>query len=222
MGLSSLQIETLIFSHAELGLGFLTRVSGLLAWIAFLTAGVSIWSIIFRSTAGNHGRKITILQRNPVGFCGRKFDIGLFQQIVREDGQSKGGDANAVYPSKENRPECEVLCSPSAQTPLNPPAPLPLERSSCSFDRGFSVEFDGSCKGEKYSVYFEGEEDVEEERGNLCCDNFIDGEVNAVSKCIFPIEEINGLWNADLLWYRYQDLTVLNGSVVRLWRRPIN
>lgn len=75
------------------------------------------------------------------------------------------------------------------------------------------VEREGSTKV-KFTLYYEEEEDYRIEEDDSSCEN--EDEVNEV-RCDFDLGRDMEIRMVDLGFYRYQDLTVLDGNVVRLW-----
>ncbi|XP_020083285.1 uncharacterized protein LOC109706723 [Ananas comosus] len=113
-----------------------------------------------------------------------------------------------------------------ASSPLSAPAPSPEPETSTPLRADTTPTEPSrirSCAApkERFTAYYGvdasyGEEEEEEEEEHVG----VDGEVTAPLVGVGLGWEVNGDGRrgiSDLGWYRYQDLTVINGSVVRLW-----
>ncbi|CAK9159243.1 unnamed protein product [Ilex paraguariensis] len=122
-----------------------------------------------------------------------------------------GASPAAVFSSPSSSP-AENIAEPASSTSASA-SDFPAMSKITSFCR---VEGDGLTKG-KYTVYYNEDDDEftsnEEEVDNR------DGEgVEVVAKeWCDGWDRVLRMRNGDMGWYRYQDLTVLDGNVVRLW-----
>ncbi|KAA8523358.1 hypothetical protein F0562_009781 [Nyssa sinensis] len=115
----------------------------------------------------------------------------------------------AVLPPPDKVAE---LASASASTSTS----APLATMSPSV---FAVESDGATKG-KFSVYYEDDRDHDGEGADGELDDDEDlGSVVAVDggEWFDGWDTILRMRKGEMGWYRFQDTTVLDGNVVRLW-----
>jgi hypothetical protein len=171
-----------------LSVGFLTVVNNLWTWVAVITAAVSFWRI---RAAGGTG---------PICL---KSDVS--PPLPRND---QGSIGSQPVPG---------ISVPDVSAD-EPPAPAP---ASAMVFGDVKVD-DGVTKGTKFVAVYYGEDDGREGDGELTAANEWEenGDDDGVEGC--------GVWweswervlrtrTGEIGWYRYQDLTVLNGNVVRLW-----
>lgn len=146
-----------------------------------------------------------------------------FWRIRIVGSKADGSDASTLFTAPVPLEEAQEKVVPLVQSTKNEA----LLSSSCSVDR--SVEMVGTPKV-RFTAYFEEEddcigcchvEDEEEEPTVNVAEEFGHREVEVVS---WEREEMEVNWEdmvvrrrGDLGWYSYQDMAVLNGSVVRLW-----
>ncbi|PON38632.1 Transmembrane protein [Trema orientale] len=126
------------------------------------------------------------------------------------------GAAGGVYsvdspPPRNDRSSNRPSAPPKSEEPPPPPAETTLALASASGH----VEDDGPTKRRKFTLYYEDNGELTESDGD---------EMVAVEECCGGEEWWEGYWERALKtrlgetsWYRYQDLTELNGNVVRLW-----
>ncbi|KAG2712727.1 hypothetical protein I3760_04G139200 [Carya illinoinensis] len=174
-----------------LSLGFLTAVNNLWTWVAVLTAAVSLWKI--RTSGG------VIASAVCLRFRGSK--------------QSHGNDRSPTRPAPV--PETSVT-NVSAD---EPPAPDPANGIVAG-----EVGLDGVTKGTKFVAVY-GKDADQKGNGELAAENdeYYYWEERGGDEC-HSIGKWWESWERELRtktgekgWYRYQDLRVLNGNVVRLW-----
>ncbi|XP_010520522.1 PREDICTED: uncharacterized protein LOC104799609 [Tarenaya hassleriana] len=196
-------LEALPFNY--IGIGILSAVNNLWTWIAVVTAAVSFWGI--RVTGG--GDSTPPLK---IGHCS-----AVFEEI--------GGESERQTAQTDD-------CEPQA-------AATPAEKTVTLTEKAFLRPLmcnDGVTKG-KLTVYYGGDGELtaisDEGDGftkgklTLYCDgdgvgDNDDGEITAISDG--RDGEVEEWWervvrtmNGEDSWYRYVDLTVINGNVVRLW-----
>jgi hypothetical protein len=94
-----------------------------------------------------------------------------------------------------------------------PPAPAPASEMMVGYD--VKVD-DGVTKGTKFVAVFYGEDDREGD-GELTSANEWEESTGEDEGCGEWWEGVLRTRTGEMGWYRYQDLTVLNGNVVRLW-----
>lgn len=165
-------LEALAFNY--LSFGFLTAANNVWAWIAVITAAVSVWRIRASSPrCKSLNRESSLL----TSFSPSSSSSSEFERVGVET------EAEVSVPSTS----------------------------------AFSVfQTEGRTSG-KFAVYYREAEEVEEE---LDCENDdIDCLDDGVSR-----EWLGNGWEGTMKmrmngmgWYHYQDLTVLDGNVVRLW-----
>ncbi|XP_062091203.1 uncharacterized protein LOC133797342 [Humulus lupulus] len=131
--------------------------------------------------------------------------------------RATAGDGPGGVCSVDSSPSCDDRCS---ITPAPPPS-VSVSVSAASVSASGHVEDNGAdvlTKGRKFSLYYEHDGELTEEFEEN------DGAAEAV-----VVEEYcgggDGDWWEIMLemrlgeksWYRYQELTELNGNVVRFW-----
>nr|XP_008337817.1 uncharacterized protein LOC103400907 [Malus domestica] len=189
----SISIMNVLDSNLEalafnyLSFGLFTVVNNLWTWIAVLTAAVSFWRLRPRAAA------TSAISSSALKFRSQPAISGL----------SLNGSS----------PVPEITQSNSAAKKVEPPCFVPALAK-------FGDSTVQLTKGSKFAVYFEDsdvesdltatssltpEKDETEESGS--------DEVAAASWW----EDVLTLRTGEMSWYRYQDLTELNGNVVRLW-----
>lgn len=164
-----------------------TVVNNLWTWVAVITAAVSFWKIRTTSFSDNPDHQQPRIHRNTSG-----------SQVQRS------ADTSSV----EAAPPCPIPA---------PAAALPSVNDV--------KDVDGVTEGSKYTLYYYEEEQRESDG---------DGEVTSVVKEWRDDDDDDdgvsscGEWwewervrmtarIGDMGWHRWQDLTVVNGNVVRLW-----
>ncbi|XP_010273893.1 PREDICTED: uncharacterized protein LOC104609306 [Nelumbo nucifera] len=198
-------LEAIVFNYLNLGL--LAVANSLWTWVAILTAAFSVWRI----------RAVGFYPRRPKSDLYSSFNdrITYESHALFELTPSESSEKPSQSSSESDKPSgaCRVMC-PS---------------SSCS-SSVWTVEDEGRTKGGKYTVHYYYEEvhdngestpreisddevAVAEGADGGCWDGGDIGEGCSSFGGIF----ISRWGRGDLGWYRYQDPTVLNGSIVRLW-----
>ncbi|KAF9680358.1 hypothetical protein SADUNF_Sadunf06G0112900 [Salix dunnii] len=175
-----------------LNLGIFTIINNFWTWVAVITAAVSFWRI--RAAGAGHGVVKTLEEPSPSS-----------AYIERKNTES-------------SQPETATSSSTTTATPKSvtePAAPGSLSSSPSVFE-------DNGVKKGKLVVYYYQDADRQND-----CNTDDDGEEE-----LTVFGELGGgltLWErmlrvrmGDHGWYRCQDLTVINGNVVRLWDREKN
>lgn len=133
----------------------------------------------------------------------------------RDDLRSSNG------PAPPSAAEAKPASSP-APTSASAPAPAPAPATATATEMVKSVEEIGATKGRKFVLLYD---DVDGELTEEYPSEESDGELKAAE----AEEEWWGRWERVLRtrtgkteWYRYQDLTELNGNVVRFWDMDID
>ncbi|XVE70752.1 hypothetical protein DITRI_Ditri10aG0096200 [Diplodiscus trichospermus] len=184
-------LEALAFNYVSFGI--FTIVNNLWTWVAVITAAVSFWRIRAAGAATSSRSVKNHDQKPPTCINDRNED------------QSRS------TPEAEEKPTPSALVSAPASAGETSGSPL-----VCN-DIGLGVTKGGKFK---LTVYYEdeGESNID---GEMRVTEWSDGK----SDCT---EGRNGEWweswervlsmsKGETWWYRYQDLTVINGNVVRLW-----
>ncbi|GAB4838108.1 hypothetical protein Ancab_027639 [Ancistrocladus abbreviatus] len=116
---------------------------------------------------------------------------------------------------------CSPLSCPVDSTASIPPSGFGSE--ACGPSNSGSNGYDGVTKGKFTFAYYSDEEEVEEREDD---DGLVEVEWDegVVRGCWSDQETkvmdvMTGLRMEDMGWYKYQDLKVLDGSVVRLWEK---
>lgn len=184
-------LEVLAINY--LSFGFLTAVNNVWAWIAVITtAAVSVWRIRSSSPPRPPSK---IIDESSLLTCYSSTAAGVERLIAAEP------------------------TSTSANIPSKPlPSPSMLSSSDVFFQR------EGRTSG-KFTVHFQ----EEDECGNDGDGDHDERDVNLGGRWNDVVEGKEWLSESsslevtmkmrmgDMGWYRYQDLTVLDGNVVRLW-----
>ncbi|TXG61698.1 hypothetical protein EZV62_013061 [Acer yangbiense] len=182
-------LEALAFNY--LSFGFITAVNNLWTWVAVITAAVSFWKI-----------------------------------------KTAGGSTTSYSPDLHHQPHNDPNTTGSQPLPkispvdsiIEPPAPAPAAASDTTRSSSAlcDVKDDGDTK-RKFTLYYQ-EEEMEESN--------TDGEIKVVDQewgeeYYYYRDHIHGReewWEkvmrfrvVDMGWRRYQDSTVINGNIVRLW-----
>lgn len=121
--------------------------------------------------------------------------------------------SNAKISTAETVPEEEEEPPASSSSAAAPAASAPVASRSSEEDEGVVT------KGLKFTVYYENYE--EGDGGELTVTEELEGGGGDAVE----VEVMGGEWwermlklrNGEMGWYRYQDLTEINGNVVRLW-----
>ncbi|XP_041009541.1 uncharacterized protein LOC121253618 [Juglans microcarpa x Juglans regia] len=182
-------LEALALNY--LSLGFLTAVNNLWTWVAVLTAAFSFWKI--RTSGGV-----------------------IASAVCLRSGRSKQSHGNDRSPTRPAQaPETSVAKVSSDE----PPAPAPATGIPAG-----EVGLDEVTKGTKFVAVY-GEDADQKGNAELAAENdeYYHWEERGGDEC-HGIGKWWESWERELRtrtgekgWYRYQDLRVLNGNVVRLW-----
>lgn len=179
-----------------LSVGFLTVVHNLWTWVAVVTAAVSFWRI---RAAGGGPAYLKSAVSPPPSQCDQS---SCGSELVPE---TSVPDVSADEPP----------------TPAAAPAPAPTSPREMEID-DVKVEF-SVTKGPKFVAMYYCE-DVMQDNGELSVANKWDESDEDACVNVFGCEEWWESWEpvlrmrmGEVEWYRYQDLKVHNGNVVRLW-----
>ncbi|PSS20759.1 UvrABC system protein like [Actinidia chinensis var. chinensis] len=187
------QLEALAFNY--LSFGFSRIVSNIWAWVVVVSAAVNFWLLsavrIVSDAAGSADQPTAVPTTAP------KAVLAAVVETTTE-GMTRGGKFTKA-----------LIDQPTIVSTTVTRAVVAVVET-----------IEGTTRGGKFRVFYEGEEvEGEAKEGG---DNFGGfGAVVGVGKenCHWCED-----WNrmlvmrmGDIEWYRYQDLTVLNGNVVRLW-----
>jgi len=183
-------IDALVFDYVNLGI--LTIINNLWTWVAVITAAVSFWRI--RAA----GAVKTLAEPSPSpDYIERKITESSHPETSSSSSSSSSTTTTTTTPKSVTEPAApgSVSSSPSV------------------------FEDNGAKKG-KFVVYYYQDDDRQNE-GNI--DGGGEEELTVLGEWDRCGEEIT-LWERMLRvrmgeygWYRCQDLTVINGNVVRLW-----
>ncbi|XWS70116.1 hypothetical protein CRYUN_Cryun03dG0021500 [Craigia yunnanensis] len=181
-------LEALAFNYVSFGI--FTIVNNLWTWVAVITAAVSFWTIRAAGTA--------------ISSCSvKKPDQKPSTCII-----DRTEDESRPIPEAEEKQTPSALISAPASVAETSVSPL--------------VCNDGLSKGGKFkfTVYYEddGESDVD---GEMKVTKWSDGEGDckegSCGEWWESWERVLSVRKGETGWYRYQDLTTINGNVVRLW-----
>ncbi|GAB4838107.1 hypothetical protein Ancab_027638 [Ancistrocladus abbreviatus] len=186
-------LEALVFDSTSLTF----FVSNIWTWIAVLTAAVSFWRL--RSSGSS--------------------------QIKSDPPPAQSRNTTATTIGGESRSPTTSSCSPLS-CPVDSTASIPpsgFGSEACGPSNSGSNGYDGVTKGKFTFAYYSDEEEVEEREDD---DGLVEVEWDegVVRGCWSDQETkvmdvMTGLRMEDMGWYKYQDLKVLDGSVVRLWEK---
>ncbi|KAL5572308.1 hypothetical protein UlMin_021905 [Ulmus minor] len=168
--------------------GFFTLVNNLWAWVAVMTAAVSFW----RLRAAGAGATTSSGFNSDTSSSTHNDESSNGSMLVSEIPPS-------IYP--EELPSTTSCVSPS--------------KASSASVLG-NVEEIGVTKGEKFTLYYEDDGDLTALTEDIAGEAVIE---ECCSEWWESWEKILKLRTGELEmgWNRYQDLTKLNGNVVRLW-----
>ena len=187
MDLLDSPLEALALNY--LSVGFLTVVNNLWTWVAVITAAVSFWRIRAAGSAP------TYLQSDGS------------PPPPRNDQRSSGS---------ELVPETSVSDVSAYEPPVPAPSPSPAPASEMMV--GYDVKVDDRVtKGTKFVAVFYGEDDREDDGELTSANEWEESTVEDDQGCGEWWERVLRTRTGEMGWYSYQDLTVLNGNVVRLW-----
>ncbi|KAM4097577.1 hypothetical protein ACJW30_07G011500 [Castanea mollissima] len=175
-----------------INVGFQTIVNNLWTWVAVITAAVSFWRI---RVATGGAVAATSSDESP-------------SPPQRYDQSSIG-----------SKPVSEIKV-PAVLLPRDDDEPVSTSGSgSGSGIREVDyVKSDGVTKGVKFfAAYYEENDGGEDDNGELTAEESgVDGAVK-VGEWWDSWERVLRMKMGEMGWYKYQDLTELNGNVVRLW-----
>ncbi|XP_077234650.1 uncharacterized protein LOC143876848 [Tasmannia lanceolata] len=172
---------------------FLTTVRSFWTWGALLlAAGFSFWRI---RTVGSQSRP--------------KSDDSSWR--IR----SVGSETSLKFENNSSDRRTTTVVPTQTRDPLDlTPSPSPSAHSI----NGGDEEDEGGRKG-KFTVYYY-DDSVRDDGELTVINSWIEGEGKGISESLWEVEGVVRLpvrRALDLGWYRFQDLTVLNGNVVKLW-----
>lgn len=180
-------LEALAFNYVSFGL--FTVVNNLWTWVAVLTAAVSFLSLRLRAStrAASTAISSSCLFNSPPS---------------NDDGSSNGSSPvpEITHSETADEPPCSVLSLVAA--------PYKFEDDRIVVTKGlkFSLYYEYNAEGH-VDLTAEEEEEAEERAGD-----------EAVAEGYGEwLEGVLRLRLGEMGWYRHQDLTELNGNVVRLW-----
>ncbi|XP_041006163.1 uncharacterized protein LOC121250959 [Juglans microcarpa x Juglans regia] len=181
-------LEALALNY--LSLGVLTVVNNLWTWVAVITAAFGFWRI--RTTGGS-----TV----SAAFL-------------------KSGDSPPPHRNDRSSSRSDPVPDVSSDEATAPVLPAPAPGVVVG-----EVEFDGGTKGAKFiAVYKEEDECSHELTAAVAAAAENEWDENGVADVVecgewWPEswEKVLRMRTGEMGWYRYQDMTVLNGNVVRLW-----
>ncbi|KAJ4952937.1 hypothetical protein NE237_029769 [Protea cynaroides] len=192
-------LEAIAFNYVSFG--FLSTVQSLLTCVAIVTAAISFW--IIRAVGPNSFHRIKSSIDSPLSSDCR----------------------STLHVSPPSLP-VSTLSEPEPE--LEKEKPVHQEEQGCSSLVGVgAIEFEDYNSNDriikdKFTLYYDDENSTG--GGEFHVDG--DGADVVCSYREEPYNYSNELWSwdgilvgrgGDLGWYRSQDLTVLNGNVVRLW-----
>ncbi|KDP33961.1 hypothetical protein JCGZ_07532 [Jatropha curcas] len=186
-------LEALAFDYASFGI--FTVVNNLWTWVALITAAISFWRI--RTSGAGGVVSSSSLKSEPLSSVNCIDCHGNKSRTVIE----KSAIKSVIEPSKQ---------------PV--PAAATSKRLKPASARPSVFENDGVIKA-KFVVYYE---DDREGEGNGDCEEYstVVGEWengSGYGEWRESWEKVLRIRMGDMDWYRYQDLTAINGNVVRLW-----
>lgn len=187
--LDSLPLEPLTFNFVSFG--FFALVHNLWTWLAAATAAVGFWKI--RAGAGS-----------PSSIC---LDSDSRASLPCNHETSSGSPPAAAAEVVESSPT--TLSSVAAAASSSAPSLAPED------DDGVAT------KGVKFTVYYKSDD------GELTVAEENDGEEEEEADLVV-VEGYSREWweswermlkmrSGEMSWYRYQDMTEIDGNVVKLW-----
>ncbi|XP_010261743.1 PREDICTED: uncharacterized protein LOC104600485 [Nelumbo nucifera] len=198
-------LEALLYNYVSAG--FLSTIHNLLAWVAILTAAFSVWKV---RAAGSHSHppKLQVVSSLP------NLLHGASSELTPSNSDS----------SKQSSQPSLLVDKPSLASAC---ATTQLSTAICAV----ADADDNRTNGGKITLsYYEDLDDDESTPTESLDDQGADGNGGVWWEATWGVEEqlqrggTGSIWvglgttnTGDLGWYHYQDLTMLNGSVVRLW-----
>lgn len=190
MSLLDSPLDALVFDYVNYGV--FAAVNNLWTWVAVVTAAVSFWRIRVVSAAAAACLKSSVVDAHSIDR-----NENECHQLLTEESSS----------------------SPPSPSPPQAPAVQEADPVPETSSTGDDNVFDGTTKG-KFSLYYESDDVVfggSEETSGECEqeEEKKDGECGGAGEWWRSWERV--LRMEENGWYRHQDLTVINGNVVRLW-----
>ncbi|XVE97851.1 hypothetical protein REPUB_Repub03eG0054500 [Reevesia pubescens] len=188
-------LEALAFN--DVSFGVFTIVNNLWTWVALITAAVSFWKIRTAGAAATSSCSVKSHDQNPS-------TTSIFDPV-----------------QAESRPilEAEEKLCPSAL--VSAPAASATETSVTPFFCNDKVSKGGKFK---LTVYYEDDGESDDIDGEMTVMEYWsngDGDYKEVrcgaGEWWESWERLLSMRKGETGWYRYQDLTAINGNVVRLW-----
>ncbi|CAN6563624.1 unnamed protein product [Malus baccata var. baccata] len=181
-------LEALAVNYLSFGL-FTTT------WVAVLTAAISFWRLRPRAAAAATSSAISSSSSSSLSFR---------PQPAVSDLSLHGSS-----------PVSEITQSDAATKKVDPPCSVP---SLANFDDG-RVHL---TKGSKFAVYFEDSSvesgvDLAATSSLMAEEDEMEGSGSDEVVVANWWEDVLRLRTGEMGWYRFQDLTELNGNVVKLW-----
>ncbi|XWS26549.1 hypothetical protein CRYUN_Cryun26dG0040700 [Craigia yunnanensis] len=187
--LSNSPLDALAFNYVSFGI--FTIVNNVWTWVAVITAAVSFWRIRAAGAASS-------------------------SYSVKKPGQ-KPSTCITNRTQDESRPFLEAEEKPTPSAFVSTPAAV-VETSVSPI-----VCDDGMTKGGKFklTVYYEDDGQSDEEGEMTVTEWRSDGggdcKEGSCGEWWESWERLLSLRKGETGWYSYQDLTVINGNIVRLW-----
>ncbi|EOA22817.1 hypothetical protein CARUB_v10003535mg [Capsella rubella] len=191
-------LEALAFEYASFGV--FAVVNNVWTWIAVVTAAVSFWRIRVTTIGDGDGHHACVLLEELSGSMSEHDGSRRLEPKSSRTGPVKETVAKTLQ-SRTNTVDDRVKETVTKTEPL-------------------VWDEDGVTKGEKLTMYYEVDFDVEVD-GVRCLDGELITAGGGLGYCggewWEKWERVMRMRNGDDGWYRYVDLTVINGNVVRLW-----
>ncbi|KAJ9183708.1 hypothetical protein P3X46_007523 [Hevea brasiliensis] len=183
-------IEALAFDYVSFGI--FAVVNNLWTWVALVMAAVSFWRIRNAGAVALSGKSETLSSATCI------------------DGLRNVNDSKQVLETSVPEPATQAL------PPQTPSSSGPAPTASV-------FEDDGVTRGTKFVMYYENERESdgnEDDELTVVGDQW--GYGSGSDDCYGGglgewWERVIRMRKGDMGWYMYQDLTAINGNVVRLW-----
>ncbi|CAE6112921.1 unnamed protein product [Arabidopsis arenosa] len=199
-------LEALAFEYASFGV--FAVVNNVWTWIAVVTAAVSFWRIRVTTIGVGDGHACVLVEE----LTGSENESGRL-----EPKSITGPVKETVARVKETVTRTEVYAPQSITGPVEETVGARVKETVTKTEP--LMYDDGVTKG-KLTMYYEVDVDVDGERcvdGELTAVSYGGGLGNCGGEWWEKWERVVRMRNGDDGWYRYVDLTVINGNVVRLW-----
>ncbi|KAG7555978.1 hypothetical protein ISN44_As11g020550 [Arabidopsis suecica] len=197
-------LEALAFEYASFGV--FAVVNNVWTWIAVVTAAFSFWRIRVTTIGVGDGHACVLIEE----LTGSKSE----NESGRLEPKSITGPVKeSVARVKETVTKTEVYAPQSITGPVKETVGARVKETVTKKEPLMCD--DGVTKG-KLTMYYEvdGERCVD---GELTAVSYGGGLGNCGGEWWEKWERVVRMRNGDDSWYRYVDLTVINGNVVRLW-----